>query len=82
MYASTLRVMTRSIDAVYKEVVKRIVTERKRQGITQEKLAALSDIDRTHMGLIEQGRRKPTLSTLYKIAKTLNLTLEDLFKSL
>lgn len=74
--------MTRSIDAVYKEVVKRIVTERKRQGITQEKLAALSDIDRTHMGLIEQGRRKPTLSTLYKIAKTLNISLEGLFRGL
>lgn len=74
--------MTRSIDAVYKEVVKRIVTERKRQGITQEKLAALSDIDRTHMGLIEQGRRKPTLSTLYKIAKTLNISLERLFSGL
>ena len=74
--------MTRSIDAVYKEVVKRIVTERKRQGITQEKLAALSDIDRTHMGLIEQGRRKPTLSTLYKIAKTLNISLERLFAGL
>lgn len=74
--------MTRSIDSVYKEVVKRIVTERKRQGITQEKLAALSDIDRTHMGLIEQGRRKPTLSTLYKIARTLNLSLEELFKGL
>lgn len=74
--------MTRSIDAVYKEVVKRIVAERKRQGITQEKLAALSDIDRTHMGLIEQGRRKPTLSTLYKIAKTLSLSLDQLFKGL
>lgn len=74
--------MTRSIDAVYKEVVKRIVTERKRQGITQEKLAALSDIDRTHMGLIEQGRRKPTLSTLYKITKTLNLSLGQLFREL
>lgn len=74
--------MTRSIDAVYKEIVKRIVAERKRQGITQEKLAALSDIDRTHMGLIEQGRRKPTLSTLYKIAKTLNISLEGLFRGL
>ena len=82
MQASTLKVMTRSIDAVYKEIVKRIVTERKRQGITQEKLAALSDIDRTHMGLIEQGRRKPTLATLYKVAGTLNIRLETLFKGL
>lgn len=74
--------MSKSIDSVYAEVVKRIVNERKRQGITQEKLASLSDVDRTHMGLIEQGRRRPTLSTLYKIAKSLDMTLEGLFKGL
>jgi transcriptional regulator with XRE-family HTH domain len=74
--------MSRPIDAVYTEIVKRLTKERKRQGITQERLAALSDIDRTHMGLIEQGKRKPTLSTLYKITKTLKLSLEQLFKGL
>lgn len=79
---SKLEVMTKSIDAIYSEITKRIVTERKRQSITQEKLATLSEIDRTHMGLIEQGRRKPTLSTLHKIAKTLGLSLEQLFKGL
>lgn len=71
-----------NIDKVYAEIVKRIVKERKRQGITQERLATLSDIDRTHMGLIEQGRRKPTLSTIHKITNTLHLTLEQLFKGL
>lgn len=71
-----------NIETVYKEIAKRIVKERKRQAITQEKLATLSDIDRTHMGLIEQGRRRPTLSTLNKIAKTLKITLEQLFKDL
>jgi transcriptional regulator with XRE-family HTH domain len=75
-----LKVMAKTIDKVYEEITKRIVKERKRQGITQERLAALSDIDRTHMGLIEQGRRRPTLSTLHKIARTLKLTLEQLFK--
>jgi len=71
-----------NIDTVYQQIIKRIVQERKRQGITQERLATLSDVDRTHMGLIEQGRRKPTLSTLNKIVKALNLTLEQLFKEL
>ena len=74
--------MIKSIDSIYDEITKRIVKERKRQSITQEKLAALSEIDRTHMGLIEQGRRKPTLSTLYKIAKALGISLESLFKGL
>jgi transcriptional regulator with XRE-family HTH domain len=74
--------MNRSIDAVYAEVVKRIVNERKKQGITQERLAAMSDVDRTHMGLIEQGRRRPTLATLYKLSNALKLTLEHLFRNL
>jgi transcriptional regulator with XRE-family HTH domain len=59
--------MAKTIDNIYDEIIKRIIKERKRQGIIQEKLAALSDIDRTHMGLIEQGRRRPTLATLHKI---------------
>lgn len=74
--------MSRTIDAVYAEVAKRIVSERKKQNITQERLAAMSDVDRTHMGLIEQGRRRPTLSTLYKLANALGTSLEQLFKGL
>lgn len=50
--------------------------------MSQEKLAAESGIDRTHMGFIEQGRRKPTLSTLVKIAGALDIKLERLFKGL
>ncbi|MCA9313325.1 helix-turn-helix transcriptional regulator [Candidatus Saccharibacteria bacterium] len=50
--------------------------------MSQEKLAANSGIDRSHMGFIEQGRRKPTLSTLHKIAKSLDISLEQLFKGL
>ena len=74
--------MAKGIDTLYSEIVKRLVKERKRQGITQEQLARASDIDRTHMGSIEQGRRKPTLSTIYKIAKVLKLPLEKLFKGM
>ena len=69
----------RSIDAIYLEIGKRITDARKSEGMSQEQLAAASSIDRSHMGYIEQGRRKPTLSTLYKIGLTLNITLEQLF---
>ena len=72
--------MARSIDAIYSEIVKRIIKERKRQGITQEELARASGVDRTHMGSIEQGRRNPTLTTIHKISKALKLPLEHLFK--
>ncbi len=71
-----------TVEEVYKELGKRIVAARKRKGMSQEQLATKSDIDRSHMGFIEQGRRKPTLSTLFKIANTLGLSLEQLFKGL
>ncbi|HEU5187285.1 MAG TPA: helix-turn-helix transcriptional regulator [Candidatus Saccharimonadales bacterium] len=74
--------MAKTIDAIYAEIVKRIIKERRRQNITQEELARASGVDRTHMGSIEQGRRKPTLSTIYKIAKVLKMPLEHLFKGM
>ncbi|HUC89350.1 MAG TPA: helix-turn-helix transcriptional regulator [Patescibacteria group bacterium] len=74
--------MAMKIETVYKEIGRRIVAERKRQNMSQEALAAASDVDRAHIGFIEQGRRRPTLSTLYKIANALRLSLEQLFKGL
>lgn len=71
-----------SIDHIYTELGKRIVKARNAKGMSQEKLATNSGIDRSHMGFIEQGRRKPTLSTLFKIAKSLDISLEQLFKGL
>ena len=69
-------------EAIYEEIGKRIVEARRQQGMSQEKLAADSGIDRSHIGFIEQGRRKPTIKTLHKITGTLNVTLEQLFKGL
>jgi transcriptional regulator with XRE-family HTH domain len=74
--------MAKSIEAIYKEIGIRILNERKRHGMSQERLASLSNVDRTHMGFIEQGRRRPTLSTLYKVTKALKISLEQLFKGL
>ena len=61
---------------------KAIRAKRKERELTQEVLADHAEIDRSHMGFIEQGRRKPTLSTLFKIAKSLDMSLEQLFKGL
>lgn len=71
-----------STEDIYKEIGIRIVFSRKLKEMSQEQLATESGIDRSHMGFIEQGRRKPTLSTLVKITNSLNLTLEQLFKDL
>lgn len=74
--------MNKAIDNLYEEVGRRIVSARKAKGISQERLAAECEIDRSHIGFIEQGRRRPTLSTLYKIAMALDTSLEKLVKGL
>lgn len=71
-----------SVEDIYKAVGERIIAERKAKNMSQEQLATDSGIDRSHMGFIEQGRRKPTLSTLFKIAQSLDMSLEQLFKDL
>jgi transcriptional regulator with XRE-family HTH domain len=75
-------VQSRSVDATYKELGRRIASARKQHGLSQEQLAVESGLDRSHIGYLEQGRRRPTVSTLYKISRTLHISLEQLFKGL
>lgn len=74
--------MAKNIETIYKEIGKRIATARRKQGLTQEALAAESGVASAHIGFIEQGHRRPTLATLYKLCVPLGLTLEVLFKDL
>ena len=60
----------------YKELGKRIRDERKRQSLTQEKLAELADISDSFMGHIERGGRTLSIETLAKLANALNLSIE------
>lgn len=59
---------------------KRLGAIRKQKGITQEKLADMVDVHRTYIGFIEQGKRNPSISNIYKIAKALKVSLKDLFE--
>lgn len=68
------------IDKAFKEIGKRIALQRKAKGISQDKLAYESGLDRSHVGFIEQGRRRPTVPTLIRMGKALDLPLEKLFK--
>ena len=51
---------------------------RKEKGVTQEELAAKLAMHRTYIGLIERGERNPTIRTLYKIAKALDVKSSEL----
>lgn len=59
---------------------KRLATIRKMKGITQEKLADLVEVHRTYIGFIEQGKRNPSISNIYKISKALKVSLKELFE--
>lgn len=61
------------------ELGKRIQRLRKSKDRTQEELAELLRISRTHMGHIEQGRKSPSMELLEKIARVLKVQVKDLF---
>ncbi len=60
----------------YKELGKRIRAERRRQDLTQEKLAEMAGISDSFMGHIERGGRTLSIETLAKLANALSLSIE------
>ena len=52
---------------------------RKRKGLTQEELAELIQMEQNSISVMESGRNFPTLGTLEKIAKVLDVILSDFF---
>lgn len=59
------------------EAVKRI---RKEQGLSHEQLANMAGVTRPTIANIESCHRFPTITTCYKVAKSLGITLSDLVK--
>ena len=52
--------------------------QRKLKKISQEKLAFLSNIDRSYMGRIERGEVNITIEKIYELAKSLDVSVKDL----
>lgn len=57
---------------------KKLQRLRKGCGITQEKLAEMTKLSTTFVGLIEIGKRRPSMKTLQKIASALGVQVKDL----
>mgnify|MGYP001549212370 CR=1 FL=1 len=53
---------------------------RHRKGLTQERLAELSGFSQFYISEMEQGRRNPTIITVYEIAIALGVTHLDLLR--
>ena len=57
---------------------KRVRDVRKKKGISQEKLAELSNIDRSYMGNIERGENNITLKKVYEICDALDIEIKEM----
>lgn len=53
---------------------------RKQAGLTQEKLAFETDLERNYISLLELGQRLPSLQTCFKIATALKMSPAELIK--
>jgi len=51
-------------------VIKRL---RVQQGLTQERLASLADLERTFVSMLERGIKQPSLNTISNVAKALGI---------
>lgn len=53
---------------------------RKSKGISQENLSLQAGYYRTYVGKIEKGNYSPSQHTIWRLANSLGLTLEEFFK--
>jgi len=53
---------------------------RKALSLSQEELALRCNLDRTFIGLLERGERRPTLKSVFVLAQNLNVSPSDLVR--
>lgn len=68
------------VPALRRTIGNRIRTERKRQKLTQERLAERVDLDRKTISRIENGAHSTLLDHLLLIADALDISLADLVR--
>jgi transcriptional regulator with XRE-family HTH domain len=60
-------------------LAERLREHRKKQGLSQEEIADLVNLDRTYISLLETGKRNnPTLDTIADLARVLHISASDL----
>lgn len=53
---------------------------RTKLGVSQETFADMCEMDRTYVGGIERGERNVALVNIEKLAKTLRISISELFR--
>ena len=68
--------MDREID--YAAMGERIRRAREHERLTQEQLAEVCSLSAAHMGHIERGTRTPSLESVFRISKSLHVSMDYL----
>lgn len=66
-------------DEIYKQIGTNIKHYRKLKGFSQDCLSYEANVNRAFVGCCERAEKHPTIATVYKIAKTLNVPLYKFF---
>ena len=66
----------------YKRLGESIITHRKKLELSQQQVATLSDVDRSYLAEVEEGKANPSIRFLHKISKILKLKVGRLIKDL
>ena len=67
---------------ITEKVGSRIKELRRALELSQEKLALKADVDRTYLAGVEQGKRNPSIKSLEKILKALEVSFGEFFKDM
>jgi len=62
-----------------KSIGKNLKYQRVKEGLTQEKLGAAAGVNCKYIGEIERGEKNPTAVILYKLTRSLGISVEALF---
>jgi len=60
----------------------KIREERHKKGLSQEELASKANVHRTYIGMIERGEKNITLVNIKKVARALDIPINQLLTNL
>ena len=60
-----------TIEEAFGQIIKLL---RKKTNYSQEKLSEISSLDRSFISLLENGKKQPSLVTIFQLAKAFNTT--------
>jgi len=67
---------------LYNKIGRCIEKTRKSRGLSQDALAYVADMDRSHLAKLEEGKINPSIRSLHKIARKLKVSVGFFLKDI